>query len=335
MKEINNLPEGYTSRPATLEDIPAAVELFNVCSMELIGSADFTANDLKTEWTAPGINPETDFRVVFSPEGELTGYVEVWAVNELPIHPWVWGRVHPDHRDKGIGTALLNWAEQRARQVIDKVPPDARVAMRSSTIDTHKPSNDLLSGYGMVLHRHSFQMRIALDEKPPEPVWPEGIEVRTYLPEDLEAVYHADDEAFQDHFGHTPEDPEAGLERFKHFFVDDEDEFDPEIWFLAMDGDEIAGISLCRKHSWEDKDLGWVSSLAVRRPWRKRGIGMALLQQSFNAFWQRGKKGVGLGVDAENLTGALRLYKKAGMTVFRQGNRYEKVLRPGKDLSTH
>jgi ribosomal protein S18 acetylase RimI-like enzyme len=118
-------------------------------------------------------------------------------------------------------------------------------------------------------------------------------------------------------------------------FVDDEEGFDPELWFLAMDGDEIAGISLCRKQSWEDDNLGWVSSLAVRRPWRKRGLGLALLQESFNAFWQRGKKGVGLGVDAENLTGALRLYKKAGMKVHRQHNQYEKLLRPGKDLSTH
>jgi mycothiol synthase len=335
MKDVHNLPEGYTSRPVKKGDIVEAVDLFNVCSMETIGSANFTEKDIQNEWGTPGIDPETDFRVVFSPEGDLVGYVEVWAINELPIHPWVWGRVHPTHREKGIGTALLTWAEGRARQVIDKVPPEARVAMRTATLDTHQPSNELLSGYGMEMHRHSFQMRIALTETPPKPVWPEGIIVCTYRPEDLEAVYRADDEAFQDHFGYTPEDFDAGLERFKHMFVEDEEGFDPELWFLAMDGDQIAGISLCRKHAWEDTDLGWVSSLAVRRPWRKRGLGLALLEHSFNAFWQRGKKSIGLGVDAENLTGALNLYKKAGMNIHRQSNRYEKVLRPGEDLSTH
>jgi mycothiol synthase len=335
MNDIHNLPEGYTSRPAKMEDIAKAKDLFNVCSMETIGSASFTGEEIRNEWGTPGINPETDFRVVFSPEGDLVGYIEVWAISELPIHPWVWGRVHPVHRDQGIGTALLTWAEQRARQAINKVPQEARVAMRTAALDTHQPSNDLLSGYGMEMHRHSFQMRIALTEAPPKPVWPEGIVVRTFQPEDLEAVYRADDEAFQDHFGYTPEDFDTGLDRFKHIFLEDKEGFDPDLWFLAMDGEEVAGVSLCRKQSWEDEDFGWVSSLAVRRPWRKQGLGLALLRHSFNAFWQRGKQGVGLGVDGENLTGALRLYQKAGMTIHRQSNRYEKVLRQGKDLSTH
>ena len=96
----------------------------------------------------------------------------------------------------------------------------------------------------------------------------------------------------------------------------------------------MAAVCLCRTQSWEDETLGWVSSLAVRRPWRKRGLGLAFLNHSFNAFWERGKRGVGLGVDAENLTGALNLYKKAGMSVHRQYNLYEKELRAGKELAT-
>ena len=334
MTYLENLPEDYTSRPVVMKDLPAAVELFNSCSMEMIGTSDFTVKEIENEWSTPGINPETDFLAVFSPEGEMTGYVEVWAINELPIHPWIWGRVHPDHKGRGIGTAMLTWAESRASQVLDIVPPEAKVAFRSNANDTHQPSNDLLSGYGMDLIRHSFQMRIVLTEAPPEPVWPEGITVRRYRPEDIEAVYRADEEAFRDHFGHVSEDYVAGLTRFKHYMLEDEG-FDPEQWFLAWDGDEIAGFSLLRKHSWEDEDLGWIRALGVRRPWRKRGLGLALLLHSFNASWQRGKKGVGLGVDGENLTGALRLYKKAGMKVHRQHNLYEKVLRPGKDLSTH
>ena len=334
MTDLLNLPRGYTSRPPAMDDIPAAVELFNKCSLEMIGAKEFSAKEIGMEWSTPGLNPETDQRIVLSPEGRLVGYLEVWAISETPVHPWVWGRVHPDHKDLGIGTALLTWGEERARQVIPIVPAEARVAFRSGTVDGHQPSNDLLQDYGMTLIRHSFQMRIMMTEAPPQPVWPEGITIRPFQPEDIEAVYRADDEAFADHFGYVPEDFEAGLERFSHFFLNDEG-YDPDLWFITWDGDEIAGISLCRKHSWEDETLGWVSSLAVRRPWRKRGLGLALLQHSFNAFWQRGKAGVGLGVDAENLTGALNLYKKAGMHVHRQRNLYEKELRPGKDLSTH
>ena len=334
MKEINNLPDGYTSRPATMEDIPDAAKLFNLCSKDMIGKQDYNITELQTDWTAPGIDPQKDFRVTISPSGELVGFIEVWATHQTPVHPNIWGRVHPDHTDKGIGTALLTWAEKHARQVIDRVPAEARVAMHAQIFDSHQPSNHLLRGYGMEVIRHAFQMRIPLSEKPPEPVWPDGIRLKTFQMEDIEAVYRADYEAFEDHFGHIPQDFEVGLKKFKHWFLNDQ-EFDPNLWFLAMDGDEVAGVCLCRKRNWEDESIGWVSSLAVRRPWRNRGLGLAFLYHSFNTFKQRGKQGVGLGVDAENLSGALRLYKKAGMSVYRQHNLYEKVLRPGKDLSLH
>jgi ribosomal protein S18 acetylase RimI-like enzyme len=100
-----------------------------------------------------------------------------------------------------------------------------------------------------------------------------------------------------------------------------------------MDGDEVAGISLCPPHSIDDSEVGWVGTLGVRRPWRKRGLGLALLRHSFNEFYRRGKRKVGLGVDAENLTGALRLYENAGMHVEQAFDQYEKELRPGREIS--
>lgn len=332
--DLLELPEGYTSRPPVMDDIPAVVELINQCSEEMIGAADTTVEGMQNNWSSPGLNPETDLRVVFSPAGETAGYLELWATRDIPVYPFAWGRVHPEHTELGIGTSLLTWAEERARQVFEKVPPKARVAMRTHLPSGHQPSDKLLSGYGMELIRHSFQMQIDLTESPPAPEWPKGISVRTYRPEDIEAVYRADEEAFEDHFGYIPQDFETGFERFKHFLLNDKG-FDPELWFLAMDGDEIAGFSLCRRTSQENDSIGWVRSLGVRRPWRQRGLGLALLRHSFGEFYQRGKAGVGLGVDAENLTGALNLYKKAGMHVHRQYNLYEKEIRPGKDISTH
>ncbi|MEK6222189.1 MAG: GNAT family N-acetyltransferase, partial [Chloroflexota bacterium] len=106
----------------------------------------------------------------------------------------------------------------------------------------------------------------------------------------------------------------------------------PDLWFLAMDGDEIAGVSLCRKWSIEVKENGYVGTFGVRKPWRKQGLGQALLQHSFQLFHQRDYRKVALHVDASSLTGAVRLYEKSGMHVFRQYDRYELERRPGIEL---
>ncbi|MGH2515177.1 MAG: GNAT family N-acetyltransferase, partial [Ktedonobacterales bacterium] len=98
----------------------------------------------------------------------------------------------------------------------------------------------------------------------------------------------------------------------------------------AMDGDQIAGFSLCRP----EEGMGWVDDLGIRRPWRRRGLALALLLASFGEFYRRGERVVGLSVDAQSLTGATRLYEKAGMRPSREWKVFEKELRPGIELST-
>lgn len=113
---------------------------------------------------------------------------------------------------------------------------------------------------------------------PPVPVWPEGISIRNIRhPEDTEAAYRADDEAFEDHWGYVETPFEEGFKRWKHYVFEIRKP-DPSLWFLAMDGDEIAGMVSCRMEADDDPDKGWVSVLGVRRPWRRRGLGLALLR---------------------------------------------------------
>ncbi|MFH1633220.1 MAG: GNAT family N-acetyltransferase [Chloroflexota bacterium] len=335
-----SLPPGFTTCPATIGDIPAAVDLFNDFTEYYLGIREATVGDIRNEWTSPGFEPENDIRLVFSPGGKLVGHIEVWTNANPPVQPWVWGRVHPDFEGQGLGMALLIWAEERARQAIPRCPADARVVMRTYISSSIESPRHLFEAQGLKLIRHSFRMLIEMDGAPPGPAWPEGIRIR--IPNDpaaeIEAIYRADEEAFRDHFGYVEEPFEEGLARYRHHFLEIEN-FDPSLWFLAMDGvpqvdeSEIAGICLCRQHSWEDPECGYVSNLAVRRPWRKRGIGLALLHHAFGEYYCRGFRKVALGVDAQNLTGALRLYEKAGMSVHRQYDLYEKELRPGRDLS--
>jgi ribosomal protein S18 acetylase RimI-like enzyme len=100
-----------------------------------------------------------------------------------------------------------------------------------------------------------------------------------------------------------------------------------------MDREKAVGYAFGARWDHENRDYGHISGLGVLRPYRRRGIGLALLHHAFGEYYRRGKQGVALGVDAGYLTGALRLYEKAGMQVHRQFDLYEKELRPGVEIS--
>jgi mycothiol synthase len=150
------------------------------------------------------------------------------------------------------------------------------------------------------------EMRIELEAPPPAPEWPHGLRVVAFDPEhDALAFHAAGQEAFADHWDHTPRDfaswSKANLAS---------ERFDPSLWCVVRAGDEIAAGTICTGDTYGG---GWVHALFTRRPWRRQGVGAALLGDSFGRFWQRGEHSVGLGVDAANDTGAFRLYERAGM----------------------
>ena len=321
----------YALRPASWDDVVAAVELFNACSRHLFGRDQYGVNDIRTEWGTPGFDLASDTRLVFH-EDQLVAYAEFWNLIAPYVRPMFWGRVHPEHRGRGIGGALVGWAEERAQQLLSLAPPEAQVALGQGVWEQDQEARALLAARGYAVARRFFRMKSVFNGAIPEPAWPEGISVRTFDPErDLEAVVRAVDDAFHDHWGHVEGPVEQRLPLWKQWIADDV-EFDPKLWFLAVEGDEIVGISLCRRTDSEDPDLGWVNTLGVRRPWRRRGIALALLYHSFRELRQRGRVGVGLGVDATSLTGADRLYERAGMWPERVSVTMEKVLRPGVDL---
>lgn len=328
------LPQGFTVRGAAPSDVEEALKLFNRWSQAVIHEDELTDPALlRAEWSAPGFDPAQDIRLVFSPQGELVGYIEVWTTSKPPVHPWIWGRVDPRYEGLGLGTYLLTWAEARAMKALEELPPDVRFAPRAGIYREAAAARQLFEENGYRHIRSFYTMRIHLETPPAPPQWPQGITLRTCDPQtDLEAVYRAVDESFSDHFGHVETPFEEGFARFQHFMAADE-HFDPTLWFLAMDGDQIAGVSLCRKQADNDPNVGWVNTLGVRRPWRKKGLGKALLLHSFGEFYRRGKPMAGLGVDAQNLTGALRLYEAVGMHVHRTFDQFEKEIRAGKEIS--
>ncbi len=267
MKKI--LSDKYNVRQARMEDVPLIHQLEQKKSLHYHGVPGFSLARLQNEYETPGFEIEKSIHLVENQEGKLVASVEVWDVSNPPVHPYFWMAVDPDFENRGLEPYLLDWAEERSRQVLDRVDPEFRVAMRASSDHVIESSRNAMLTADLKLIRHSFRMRIEMEDPPPKPVWPEKISLRLYDPEkEAYAIYEVDDEVFQDHFGYIKESPEEGYKKFKHSMTGD-DSYDPSLWFLAMDGEEIIGICLCRKYSLEDKDTGHIESLGVKRPWRR------------------------------------------------------------------
>jgi mycothiol synthase len=322
----------FRLRPATLDDLPEAVAIFNLCSRESVGKDEFDLEDYRNEWCDPGIDLAADTRVAQTPDGAIVGCIEVW--NTTPyVNCWIWGRVHPEFRSLGIGSALMDWAEDRARVALDRAPAGARIILEAGTTSSHRPTTELLADRGYSAVRYNLTMERALDGELPAPAWPAGISVRAMRPGEELAVYRVENETFRDHWGHAEATEEEGFPLWRHRTIEDPNH-DPSLWFLALDGDQIAGVALCQPFRIGQPDMGWVDTLGVRRPWRRQGLAEALLYHSFAELRRRGRTSIGLGVDASSLTGATRLYEKVGMRPTREFARYEKELRPGRDLTT-
>lgn len=317
------LPAGYTLRRPSREDIPAILELIAAFDIAHTGTADgWTEEDILEGWQR--LDLQCDSFLIIAPGGSLAGYGDAQdaGFGHLNIDSYV----HPAHWGRGIGTALVRLAEARLRERVPQAPEGARVAISNGVMLNDEAAHRLLEGEGYRLVRSFRRMEIALDAEPEAPVWPAGFALRTLEPgRDGRAVFECVEEAFQDHWGHVPRSFEQWITRTAR------SDFDPSLWLLAQtERGELAGVALNAQRP----DCGWVNTLAVRRPWRRQRLGMALLRQAFVELWRRGERTVGLGVDGQSLTGATRLYEQAGMHVAAQYALFEKELQPGVDLST-
>ena len=331
---MNGLPNGYTARPATLDDIDDIANLVNQYAIRLTGEPYLPAKYLRKYLTAPGFDLATSSRLVFSPTNSMAGFALVMDIHAPYVQISSWGIVPEAEQGQGIGSALHAWIEPRAREAIAKAPEGARVFNTQSLFDQDELGKTLLEQLGYRQTRHFWRMAVDLDEAPSAPVWPDGIVVQNVdLREDLERPLRALNEAFRDHYGHVEGDFEQQLERRRHNLESDLD-YSPDLSFVTMNGDDIAGICFCSPQSGMDTSAGYVNALGVLRPWRKRGLGLALLLHALSVLREKGKVRAALHVDAQSLTGATRLYEKAGMHVDQLLHEYQLELRSGVDLTT-
>jgi mycothiol synthase len=284
-------------RHARREDLEPAVELLNEHSRRLHGVDDVTPADLLQYWESPDVDLAQDV-LLAEKDGGLAGYADVGVQG---------GQVWLDVRsiEPEVLPELLHAIEQRAAE---KKPGVKLVGYTSAEDDALRTLYER-SGYDLV--RHSFRMRIDLDRELPAPEWPDGFAVRTLRDGEEHRVYDAHMASFADTWMFAP-DP---YESWTHWFVKDA-AFDPSLWFLAEIDGTLAGIVIARANE-NEPGLGWIRILGVIPEYRRRGLAQALLRHTFAEFARRGFDAVGLGVDAENPTGAVRVYERAGMYVER------------------
>lgn len=293
-------------RAPAWEEAEAIAALLNAHAAALHGEADVTAGFV-AEWLE---DPDLAMRLAVT-EGEHACYGDL-MVSPDGTRADLDVREHPSH--PGVANAMLDELERVARE-------RGAVSVRAYAAVGEVSMLAVLADRGYRAVRHSFRMQIALDAEIAEPKWPEGVVVRTMVEGEERAVHEANNDAFSDDWHFQPQ----SFESWARWNLGGE-RFDRSLKFVAADGADIAGICLSSLHWSGDPGYGWVGILGVRPVWRRRGLGLALLQNAFAEFRRRGCNRVGLGVDGENATGAVELYERAGMHGERRQDTFEKSL---------
>jgi len=318
----DDVTEGFELRAASVEDAPAIAELVNEVCLAEIGVPWTTAEQIRDDLTSPGRDPALADALLVGHDGTVVGYLEFEVATD-PLQIDMLAFVRPHLWGRGLNAWLLRLGEERARARVEATGEDAPLRVASFT--GNEPAARLFASLGYAYVRTFWMMRVELEGTPPAPRVPDGIVIRTFEPgRDEVAVHSALTEGFADHWGNVF----PSFEEWRHQDIEGEGSgFDPSLWFLATDGEEVVAAACCRASSPRSEGTAQVAELAVREPWRRRGIALALLHTVFGEIHRRGIPRAELGVDAENPTGA-RLYERAGMHAAFSWEFWEKRLAP-------
>ena len=180
------------------------------------------------------------------------------------------------------------------------------------SIGAQDPARRFIEENGYSKSSEYWLMSIDLEDEPAAPAWPAGIEHRTFLEEDAHAVKTLLDVSYAEEPHHIP----LAFDDWRTFMLGDPS-YDPGVWFVATSGDEFVGAAL----NWRE---GYVKDVVVHPDWRGRGLGKALMLQTFGEFARRGIRHVSLKTESTNPNRAWRFYEHLGMRKERTYELFEK-----------
>jgi mycothiol synthase len=270
-------------RPAEGSDVPALTAMLDAATQRWVRRPT-TAAEVRVRLDTPDTDVADDTRCAVDDDGAIIGFAHLW-----PTHPDVircFARTHPAHRGRGVGTALRDWVLARATEIAATASTTQARVVSTTSWPGDADAEALLAAAGYHAARFYLSMVIDLSDDVPKPVpTPAGIVLRTFQDTDADALYAAYMESFAEHWGFEHPEP-------RHWWDERRDSdasgFDPTLWLVATEGDQIAGFAIARTRTdAEGVTHGYIGDLGVRRPWRGRRLGEALLTRSLETFRER------------------------------------------------
>lgn len=302
----------YTLRPPTFDDAQAVLDLMIRCDIHESGEADSEMEDLVGDWKE--LDLSQDAWLVFSSDDNLIGYASVnpWGADlKYDIY------VEPTLDDIDLVRELLSRCEARGSQLANgnKELENAK----SYSVSVNQSLGSALTEAGFEIKKYVYNMQAEFNTSPPPAQLPDGISIRNpIIEQDEQKIYEVIQSAFE-----RPGRTRPSFDDWKGFMLRPEI-FKPELWFLAMRGEEMVGA--CLAYEYSESDQGWVRQLGVLEPHRRTGLGSALLQHAFYKFYEHGLKKVGLAVESDNQR-AIHFYENVGMRQIRRFDEYAKAFR--------
>jgi len=305
------------TRP-TPDRFDETLALLRAADAAVYGDSDWTADGLREEWD--GLDLHLDAWLV-EVDGRLAGVAHM--LDRKPGRFIGDGYVHPELTGRGVGDRVLELLEQRVLEQRAEWPDGERIVLEAAHLVGDERAPLLFRGRGFQRVRSFFRLVTDVTGPVPAPAWPPAAELRPFDPDVHGRALHAAElEAFADEWAYVPLPYDRWRERALG-----RTGLDPSLMPVVWSGEEVVAFS--RNYAKRNGDWGWIGTLGVRPAWRRRGLGLALLHESFRRFRETGETAVALGVDVENPTGATRLYERAGMRMLWQADVWQKELRAG------
>ena len=310
-----SLATNLVSRPYAGEaDLQPICDLVNACDAVDQFDDNYDVEDLRIEFSDPRLDPAQDLRLWQDEDGQLIGFGQIWIDREGDkVDGYLYFKVLPSARNNGVEDDIMVWGTERMQSVATECGKPA--ILSSSTREEDTERRTLLERHGLVANRFFFRMQRLLDQPIPEPLLPTGVTLtHTAGMADAERWVAAYNQSFIDHWNFHM----ATVERHQHWLTDPKYRTDLDLVAVTEDN-TIAAFCFCfvdpDDNARNNRSEGWINLLGTRRGFRQMGLGRAMLLAGMRALKQAGMAVAKLGVDAENPTGALRLYQSVGFEV--------------------